>query len=227
MSRFTMKEKLDAVMRRIENGESEVQIAESIGVNPSTVSRWCMNYESIGPDAFIKSGNKKYSLELKETAVKYHLTGRGSLRETCKKFRIQSESLLIAWIKMYNSHNLKASPGGKVKVTMTKGRKTTLQERIDIVTDHIESGRSYAETAEKYQVSYQQIYQWVQKYNEQGIDGLVDRRGRTKPEEEMSEVEKLQAENRMLKAKLKRKELENLFLKKLDEIESLLIKSQE
>ena len=41
----------------------------------------------------------------------------------------------------------------------------------------------------------------------------------TIPEEEMSEVEKLQAENRILKAKLKRKELENLFLKKLDEIE--------
>ena len=111
-------------------------------------------------------------------------------------------------------------------MTMIKGRKTTLQERIDIVIDYIESGRSYAETAEKYQISYQQIYQWVQKYNEKGVEGLVDRRGSTKPEEEMSEVEKLQAENRILKAKLKRKELENLFLKKLDEIERLTIKSQ-
>ena len=104
-------------------------------------------------------------------------------------------------------------------MTRTKGRKTTFEERISIVEDHIRSGMSYAETAEKYHVSYQQVYQWVQKYNTQGIDGLKDKRGRTKPEEEMTELEKLKAENRMLKAKLERKELENLFLKKLDEIE--------
>ena len=72
-------------------------------------------------------------------------------------------------------------------MTMTKGRKTTLQERIDIVTDHIGSGLSYAETAEKYDVSYQQVYQWIQKYKANGVDGLVDRRGRTKPVEEMTD----------------------------------------
>jgi hypothetical protein len=35
----------------------------------------------------------------------------------------------------------------------------------------------------------------------------------------MTDIEKLKAENRMLKAELERKELENMFLKKLDEIE--------
>ena len=100
-----------------------------------------------------------------------------------------------------------------------KGRKTTLQERIDIVTDHIESGMSYAGTAEKYDVSYQQVYQWIQKYKENGVNGLVDRRGHAKPVEEMTEIERLQAENRLLKAQLERKELENIFLKKVDEIE--------
>jgi hypothetical protein len=35
----------------------------------------------------------------------------------------------------------------------------------------------------------------------------------------MSDLEKLKAENRMLKAELERKELENMFLKKVDEIE--------
>ena len=104
-------------------------------------------------------------------------------------------------------------------MTMTKGRKTTLQERIDIVTDHIGSGLSYAETAEKYDVSYQQVYQWIQKYKANGVDGLVDRRGRTKPVEEMTDIEKLRAENKILKAQLERKELENIFLKKVEEIE--------
>jgi hypothetical protein len=35
----------------------------------------------------------------------------------------------------------------------------------------------------------------------------------------MTEIERLQAENRILKARLERKELENIFLKKVEEIE--------
>ena len=47
----------------------------------------------------------------------------------------------------------------------------------------------------------------------------MNRRGRVKPECEMSELERLRAENRLLKAENKRQELEMLFLKKLAEIE--------
>ena len=54
---------------------------------------------------------------------------------------------------------------------------------------------------------------------DKGVDGLKDGRGRTRTEEEMSELEKLKAENRLLKAELENRELENLFLKKVKEIE--------
>lgn len=217
---FSGDEKLEAVKRRLEGKESISQIAESIGTVKQTVDRWIMKYESMGAEAFSQS-NRKYSLELKTEAVEYYLYGQASQRDTCKKFKINSQTQLQRWIVWYNEGSLKASPGGKTAMARTKakGRKTTFEERISIVEDHIRSGMSYAETAEKYHVSYQQVYQWVQKYNTQGIDGLKDKRGRTKPEEEMTELEKLKAENRMLKAKLERKELENLFLKKLDEIE--------
>ncbi len=102
---------------------------------------------------------------------------------------------------------------------MTKGRKTTLEERIENVEYCIEHGKDYPATIEKYGVSYQQIYSWVRKYEEIGIDGLRDGRGRTKPVEEMTDVEKLQAENRLLKAQLRDKEVEMLLLKKLQELE--------
>ena len=78
---------------------------------------------------------------------------------------------------------------------------------------------NYEKTAELFEVSYQQVYQWVHKYQEKGVKGLEDRRGKAKPVNEMTEVEKLRAENKLLKARLERKELENLFLKKLEEIE--------
>lgn len=219
MGRISAEEKLIAVKRRLEGGESFEAIGNSMGVHRERIREWCGKYQSMGSDAFVRTKNNKYTLEFKITAVEYYLQGKGSLYDTCRTFNIPAQETLQRWIKRYNSHELKASPGGKVRMTMIKGRKTTLQERIDIVTDHIESGMSYAETAEKYDVSYQQVYQWIQKYKANGIDGLVDRRGRTKPVEEMTEIERLQAENRILKAQLERKELENIFLKKVDEIE--------
>lgn len=101
---------------------------------------------------------------------------------------------------------------------MTKGRKTTQEERAQIVAFCIEHGKDYGLTVERYQVSYQQIYSWVRKYEEQGVDGLVDRRGKTKPVDELSEAERLRQENRILQAKLKEKEMEIALLKKLREL---------
>lgn len=102
---------------------------------------------------------------------------------------------------------------------MTSGRKTTYEERIEIVSYCIENGNDYTAAMEKYGVSYQQIYSWVRKYQEKGAEGLLDKRGRRKPESGMTELEKLRAENKMLEARNKRLELENLVLKKLEEIE--------
>ena len=101
---------------------------------------------------------------------------------------------------------------------MTKGRKTTQEERSQIVAFCIEHGKDYALTVETYQVSYQQIYSWVRKYESSGVDGLVDRRGKTKPVDDLTETERLRQENRMLQAKLKDKEMEIALLKKLREL---------
>lgn len=53
---------------------------------------------------------------------------------------------------------------------MTKGRKTTYEERIVFVKECIENGCNYTEIAQKHQVGYQQIYTWVQKYKKYGED---------------------------------------------------------
>ena len=219
MQEVSLEEKLSVIKRRLEEYESWDHISKTTGIPKSTVRDWCRRYESMGTEAFLNTGCKKYSIEFKENAVKHYLEGHGSVSETCKFFQIRSATLLRQWIQMYNSHNLKASPEGKVKTVMTKSRKTTLEERIRIVEEHIRSDASYAQTAEKHNVSYQQVYRWIQKYKAKGIDGLIDRRGRSKPVEDMTEIERLQAENRILKAQLERKELENIFLKKVDEIE--------
>lgn len=102
---------------------------------------------------------------------------------------------------------------------MTKGRKTTFDERVEIVQYCIAHDHNYAETAARYGVSYQQARSYTVKYEAGGIEALWDRRGRTKPADEMSELEKLRAEIRILRAEKKQAEMEASFLKKLKEIE--------
>ena len=57
------------------------------------------------------------------------------------------------------------------------------------------------------------------KYEAGGVDALKDNRGKRKQLDEMSELERLRAENRILKAEKERAEMEISFLKKLEEIE--------
>ena len=163
--------------------------------------------------------NKKYSAELKMQAVQSYLNGEGSLREICRKYGISDKHVLQDWIKWYNGHkDIKERSSVKGEIYMTKGRKTTQEERAEIVAFCIEHNYDYGLTVETYNVSYQQIYSWVRKYEEGGVDKLRDNRGRTKPVEEMTEIEKLKAEMKILEAKNRRLEIENEFIKKLQEL---------
>ena len=102
---------------------------------------------------------------------------------------------------------------------MTKARKTTFEERIEIVQFCIANGKDYGLTIDKFNISYQQIYPWVRKYEEKGVDGLVDRRGKSKPENELTELDRLKAENKMLAAKNQELQMEIDVIKKLKEVE--------
>ena len=98
-------------------------------------------------------------------------------------------------------------------------RKTTIEERIEIVKYCLEHNKEYKLAAEAFDVSYTQVYQWVKKYEEYGEEGLSDKRGKRKQDDELDEVERLKREVARLQQKLELKERENYVLKKLKEIE--------
>ena len=211
--------KVEAVQEFLDRKSSQSVIADRLGISLASFQMWVKNYKSMGADAFSHNGNKHYSKELKEQAVQDYLSGLGSLQDICEKHKIPSTSQLRKWIKKYNGHEeLKASGTGGT-VIMTKGRKTTFDERVEIVQYCIAHDHNYAETARKYEVSYQQARSYTVKYEEGGVEALRDRRGRSKPQEEMSELERLRAENKILRAEKERAEMEASFLKKLDAIE--------
>ena len=53
-------------------------------------------------------------------------------------------------------------------------RKTTIDERKEIIDYCIEHNRNYKETAVLYDVSYSQVYSWVKKHDSDGEEGLID-----------------------------------------------------
>lgn len=103
---------------------------------------------------------------------------------------------------------------------MKDTRKTTLEERIQIVKECLENGNNFGAIALKYGVSYQQVRSWVQKYKQLGEAGLEDRRGQLKRKQiPRTELEKAQIEIEKLKRQLYLAEVENRVLKKVQELE--------
>lgn len=213
--------KIEAVEKYKRGEGSQDSIAREYGVEKASFRQWIANYEAMGPSGLAaRQTNNRYSVEFKTAAIEAYLRGEGSQLEICKRYSIRSKTQLRNWIKVYNGHKDLRDTGGRGRgIYMTKGRLTTLDERIEIVSYCIANGKDYGAAIEKYGVSYQQIYSWVRKYEVKGVDGLIDKRGKHKPLDEMTEVERLRAENKMLKAENKQKEMEIAVLKKVREIE--------
>ncbi len=202
-------------------GEDSLKhLATLLDVSFTSIKQWLQTYRSLGPNGLLNtSQNTTYSAELKATAVRDYLAGGISHMEICRRYGIKSTRQLRNWILKYNGHEkLKTSGTGGTPI-MTKGRATTYDERVEIVKFCIENQNNYARTAQKFEVSYQQVYSWTNKYLKYGVDALEDKRGKRKSEDEMSEVEKLRAQNKLLQAENRRKQMEIDLLKKLDELE--------
>ena len=214
------EKKLHIVLEYLNGNISQPQAGKKCGVSATTVQTWIRKYQSEGAEGLKTSKkNKKYSSETKLKAVQDYLLGKGSQEEICKIYKISSKARLQQWILWYNGHKeFKEHSSAKGEIYMTKGRRTTQEERAKIVAFCIEHNKDYGLTVETYNVSYQQIYAWVRKYEEGGVDKLKDNRGRTKPAEEMTEIEKLKAEMKILEAKNRQLEIENEFIKKLQEL---------
>ena len=157
--------KLEAVEKYKRGKGSLESIAKEYGVAQSSIRRWLANYEAMDSVGLtLTSTNSSYSPDRKRAAVEAYLRGEGSYKEICKRYSIRSNTQLRNWIKAYNGHKeLRATGGRERGIYMTKGRTTTLDERIEIVSHCITSGKDYAASVEKYGVSYQQIYSWVSK----------------------------------------------------------------
>ena len=194
-------------------------LAAKYGVGQTILRYWVAKYRIYGIEAFRnKVGNVSYSSEFKTMCVEAVLSGEGSIDDIVAKYNISSREVLRNWIIRYNANReLKDYCPDREVYMADARRKTTIEERKEIVKYCIKHGRDYKGTASVYNVSYSQVYSWVKKYDVNGEEGLTDRRGRHKTDDEVDELERLRRENARLKRQLQEKDMLAELLKKVQE----------
>ena len=220
--RFTPEEKEQAVIDYLDRNKSRTQICEELCISSRTIQDWAIIYNKHGIAGFArKTRNSSYSKEFKVKVVEEYIKGEGSSIDLGIKYNISS-GLLRSWVRMYNANRELKDYNPKQEVYMAQARrKTTLEERKEIVDYCINHNRDYKNTAAKYDVSYSQVYSWVRKYDTDVETGLTDKRGQHKTDDEVDELERLRRENLRLKRQLEEKDMVVELLKKVKEYEGM------
>lgn len=205
------------------DGESSRELSMQYGIAAYTIRKWALKYKEQGIEAFVNHvGNRAYSAAFKQHCVDLYLSGTLSIDEIVAKHRISANQVLWNWIKCYNETNLLKDYIPDREVYMAEARrKTTIEERKEIVEYCISHNRDYKGTASLYDVSYSQVYSWVRKYDATGNEGLSDKRGRHKTDDEVDELERLRRENKRLKRQLEENDMLVQLLKKVKEFERM------
>lgn len=226
-SKYSKEVKIKAC-RDYENGNISFQgIAEYVGTTKEVVRRWYLIYKEHGSSVFETSNrNSSYSKEFKQEIIEAYITGKCSQPEIYAKHNI-SNGVISNWLnKWYNGIELKDyDPKGDV-YTM-KSRKTTFEERLEIVKWVIENDMCYKKAADKYLIPYALVYKWTKTYIDKCPEALKYQKRGPKSKSNidksnLTEVEILKLELEKETALRKRREFELEVLKKKEEFEKNL-----
>jgi transposase-like protein len=174
-----------------------------------------MDLTEVNPLSWTKESNlggftmTKFSFEVKLKAIRMYLAGIGS-STIARKLGIREAKSVQIWVARYRKYGVQGleirSPkfdyDGNFKLKVLNWRK--------------QHEASYLQTALQFDISNPgTIANWQRKLKERGIEALFTRRGRAttnhnqQARKQLSELERLKAENRALK-------VENEYLKKLE-----------
>lgn len=157
---------------------------------------------------------RKFSLELRLTAVQHYLSGKDGFREAAAHFGV-GRTAPRQWVAAYELHG----PDG---LTWKTGQFSP-EFRLSVVMAVIRDRLSLREATAKFNLSGEStVYQWVKCYQTGGIDALFNlREGRKKLEKDMTPpsvttdipVEQLTDEQKLAEIRFLRAQVD--YLKKL------------
>lgn len=184
-----------------------------------TIGQWELRLQRDGINGLMATTkNHHYSKAFKQMIIQAYLNGEGTLQELTNKYQMRSTSQLRNWLIKYNrDQTVTASPSRKQVPKMS--RKTTFNERVEIVEWINKGNHSYSEAAEHFNVSYQQARSWALKAQAKGFESLVDNRGHRKTESELTDLDKANLLIRQLESQIKDQQLLEAFIKKYQELQ--------
>lgn len=222
-AKYSTELKLEIVKEYEAGNGSYKSVAEKYGVGEKSAKDWVRKYREQGELGLsARHGNSAYSAEFKVKCVEAVLRGEGSVDDIVAKYNISDRMVLRGWLKRYNANKELKDYDPKREVYMASARrKTTREERKEITEYCIAHRKDYKGTAALYDVSYSQVYTWAKKYLAKGEEGLVDKRGHHKTDDEVDELERLRRENLRLKRQLEEQNMVVELLKKVKEFEGM------
>ena len=158
----------------------------------------------------------KYSLKFKLDCVEKYLNGKHI--STPGKTTNQRKTFLRhvrCWAKNYEDLGIEGLKHSSTNINWTQ------EKRFELVAKVL-AGNSIKLVAKQAHINDGQLYQWVKRYREKGIDGLQLRKGRkpkmpNKTDKNNTKLTKSEKEELiLLREKAKYLEMENEYLKKLD-----------
>ncbi|QFR66377.1 helix-turn-helix domain-containing protein [Furfurilactobacillus rossiae] len=219
---YSLEQKLDTLYQFKHSGKSMRAFTKDFGIAFVTLKKW-LGLEQLEDFKALEPSHewKRYSQDTKNAAVHDRLVNGLSQLDIVKKYQISSTSVLRRWVNQYtNGKEIKATSKGQT-THMKQGRTTSYQERIEIAQYALAHEKDYHTTANHFNVSYQQVYTWVRKYEKDGINALQDRRGKrlNREPEELSEKERLELRIKELEERNDFLETREDLAKKLREIQ--------
>ena len=101
-NKYTKDIKVKAIKEYLAGKKSIGEISNELNCNKSTLQRWIVLYKECGSQIFEdKVHNSNYSKEFKEKVASEYLSGKGSVIDLMRKYKISSHESIRNWILKY------------------------------------------------------------------------------------------------------------------------------
>lgn len=211
-TRYPKKMKLIMMNLIFKKGFSKKDVADKYGVRPDTLKDWIKRYKKFGDKAFDISHvtRRTFSYDLKFKVVNEIQQGLKSIKSVALELNCDKK-IVKSWFSLYNSINKDNESGNDIM----KYTKIDNNRKLEIVKFCIKNNYNYSLTANKYKVSYANVYNWCRLFSKNGALAFNKIIKNTKKDKPISEdTQKLIAD--FVKKKLK--EWEQLSFSEIEEI---------
>ena len=162
----------------------------------------------------------KYSWEFKLECVNKYKNGEYITHPGTPNQRLHFMDHVKIWTKYYDMLGIEGLKHSRTNKDWTP------EKRFELVAKVL-AGNSIKSVAENARIDSGQLYQWVKRYNEKGMDGLQCKKGKLTEQLVMKKKTKKtklsiseQEELKLLRERNEYLEMENEYLKKLDALVS-------